>query len=88
MRADSFARNLLDWPHYTRPADLDGCRVPEVLVSGNHAEIRRWRKRAAVRRTIERRPELLRRSVLDEEEREILQDLQGPGQARKAGAGI
>ncbi len=88
VRADSFTRNLLDWPHYTRPADLDGCRVPEVLVSGNHAEIRRWRKRAAVRRTIERRPELLRRSVLDEEEREILQDLQGPGQARKAGAGI
>ncbi len=88
VRADSFTRNLLDWPHYTRPADLDGCRVPDVLVSGNHAEIRRWRKRAAVRRTIERRPELLRRSVLDEEEREILQDLQGPGQARKAGAGI
>ena len=87
-RAESFARNLLDWPHYTRPADLGGCRVPEVLVSGNHAEIRRWRKRAAVRRTIERRPELLQHSVLDEEEREILQDLQGPGQARKAGAGI
>ncbi len=87
VRADSFTRNLLDWPHYTRPADLDGCRVPEVLVSGNHAEIRRWRKRAAVRRTIERRPELLARCALDEEEREILQDLQGPGQARKAGAG-
>jgi tRNA (guanine37-N1)-methyltransferase len=88
VRADSFARNLLDWPHYTRPADLGGCRVPEVLVSGNHAEIRRWRKRAAVRRTIERRPDLLQHSVLDEEEREILQDLQGSGQARKAGAGI
>ncbi len=88
VRADSFARNLLDWPHYTRPADMGGCRVPEVLVSGNHAEIRRWRKRAAVRRTIERRPDLLQRSVLDEEEREILQDLQGSGQAGKAGAGI
>ena len=87
VRADSFVRNLLDWPHYTRPADLGGSRVPEVLVSGNHAEIRRWRKRTAVRRTIERRPELLERCALDEEEREILRDLQGPAQAGKAGAG-
>lgn len=87
VRGDSFARNLLDWPHYTRPADLDGCRVPDVLVSGNHAEIRRWRKRAAVGRTMERRPELLRQCVLDDEEREILRDLQGLGRTRKAGAG-
>ena len=43
VRRDSFVRNLLDWPHYTRPADLDGRRVPDVLISGNHAEIRRWR---------------------------------------------
>ena len=87
VRGDSFARNLLDWPHYTRPADLDGCRVPDVLVSGNHAEIRRWRKRVAVGRTMERRPELLRQCVLDDEEREILRDMQGLGRTRKAGAG-
>ncbi len=77
VRRDSFVRNLLDWPHYTRPADLDGRRVPDVLISGNHAEIRRWRKRSAVRRTLERRPELLDQSPLDEEEREILRDLRG-----------
>ncbi|MCY4601220.1 MAG: tRNA (guanosine(37)-N1)-methyltransferase TrmD [Acidobacteria bacterium] len=77
VRRDSFVRNLLDWPHYTRPADLDGARVPDVLISGNHAEIRRWRMRSAVRRTLERRPELLEQSPLDEEEREILRDLRG-----------
>lgn len=86
VRSDSFARRLLDWPHYTRPAELDGRRVPEVLMSGNHAEIQRWRKQAALRRTLERRPELLERSELDEEEREILRDLQGSHQTRKARA--
>lgn len=86
VRADSFARSLLDWPHYTRPADLDGWRVPEVLMSGDHAGIRRWRKRAAVRRTLERRPDLLERSLLDDEESEILRDLRRIGRARKAGA--
>ena len=86
VRSDSFARRLLDWPHYTRPAELDGRRVPDVLLSGNHAEIRRWRKRSALRRTLERRPELLEQSRLDEEEREILRDLQGSQQTRKAGA--
>ena len=86
VRRDSFVRNLLDWPHYTRPAEFDGWRVPDVLVSGNHAEIRRWRKRSAVRRTLERRPELLEQSVLDDEEREILRDLRGLDERRKAGA--
>ena len=86
VRRDSFVRNLLDWPHYTRPAEFDGWRVPDVLVSGNHAEIRRWRKRSAVRRTLERRPELLEQSVLDDEEREILRDLRGLDERRKARA--
>ena len=86
VRSDSFARKLLDWPHYTRPAELDGRRVPEVLMSGNHAEIQRWRRQAAVRRTLERRPELLERNELDEEERGILRDLQGSHQTRKARA--
>lgn len=81
---DSFSRGLLDFPQYTRPAELtittgggNGAplSVPDVLLSGNHAEIRRWRKRAAVSRTLERRPDLLVGAELDEEEREILREL-------------
>ena len=72
---DSFTRNLLDWPHYTRPAVLDGSKVPDVLLSGNHAEIRLWRKRAALMRTMERRPDLLRSSEMDVEELEIFKKL-------------
>jgi tRNA (guanine37-N1)-methyltransferase len=73
---ESFTRGLLDFPHYTRPAEVGEDRVPEVLLSGNHAEIRRWRKRAAVTRTFERRPELLAGAALDDEEREILRQLE------------
>jgi tRNA (guanine37-N1)-methyltransferase len=79
---DSFSRGLLDFPQFTRPAEIGvGSRgggvlsVPDVLVSGNHAEIRRWRKREALRRTLERRPELLESATLDEEERELLREL-------------
>jgi len=79
---DSFSRGLLDFPHYTRPAELPDRRgdsaalaVPPVLLSGNHAAIRRWRKREAIARTLERRPDLLDRAALDEEEREILREL-------------
>ena len=76
VASDSFNRGLLDFPQYTRPADLntgeveaDGrMKVPEVLLSGNHAEIRRWRKREAVRRTRMERPDLLEGATLDEEE--------------------
>ena len=72
---DSFSRGLLDFPHYTRPAEWDGDRVPEVLLSGNHAAIRRWRKREALVRTYLRRPDLLAAAVLDEEEQELLREL-------------
>ena len=69
---DSFSRGLLDFPQYTRPAELTGSaealKVPDVLLSGNHAEIRRWRKREALSRTLERRPDLLDDASLDEEE--------------------
>lgn len=82
VELDSFSRGLLDYPHYTRPAELageaavDGAgKVPDVLLSGNHAEIRRWRKRQAVERTWRRRPDLLATAVLDDEERQILRDL-------------
>ncbi len=69
VEAESFARGLLDYPHYTRPAEFRGHRVPEVLVSGHHAEIRRWRRREALRRTAERRPELLAAAELEDDER-------------------
>jgi tRNA (guanine37-N1)-methyltransferase len=72
---DSFSRGLLDFPQYTRPAEVGDLRVPEVLLSGNHAEIRRWRKREALTRTLERRPDLLAEASLDEEELEILKEL-------------
>jgi tRNA (guanine37-N1)-methyltransferase len=68
VEGDSFARGLLDYPHYTRPAEYAGRRVPEVLLSGHHAEIRRWRRQQALRRTWERRPDLLMSALLDEEE--------------------
>jgi tRNA (guanine37-N1)-methyltransferase len=86
---DSFERGLLDHPHYTRPADVNGDSVPDVLLSGNHAEIRRWRKHEAVKRTLERRPDLLTRDglALDEEEREILRRLRDSELDRKARAG-
>jgi tRNA (guanine37-N1)-methyltransferase len=81
---DSFSRGLLDFPQYTRPAKLtwpggaaesSGMSVPEVLLSGNHGEIRRWRKREAVARTLERRPDLLAGATLDEEEQELLREI-------------
>jgi tRNA (guanine37-N1)-methyltransferase len=69
VEAESFARGLLDHPHYTRPAEFQGWTVPDVLLSGHHAEIARWRKREAVKRTLAARPELLAGAVLDVEER-------------------
>lgn len=76
VAGDSFSRGLLDYPHYTRPAEIAGrLEVPDVLLSGNHAEIRRWRKRESLQRTLERRPELLESATLDDEEQEILREL-------------
>ena len=72
---DSFARGLLDFPHYTRPAEFRELKVPDVLVSGHHGEIRKWRKRQALALTLSRRPELLAEAELDVEEQEILREL-------------
>jgi tRNA (guanine37-N1)-methyltransferase len=68
---------LLDYPHYTRPADFRGMPVPEVLVSGNHDEIRRWRRRTALEKTLRNRPDLLNRVELSEEDRELLAQIKG-----------
>lgn len=72
VEADSFTRGLLDYPHYTRPSEFEGRQVPEVLLSGHHAEIRRWRREAALQRTKARRPDLLATAELDADEREWL----------------
>ena len=69
---DSFADGLLDCPHYTRPEEFDGQRVPDVLLSGDHERIRRWRLQQALGRTLERRPELLQGRELSPEEQELL----------------
>jgi tRNA (guanine37-N1)-methyltransferase len=69
---DSFTRGLLDHPHYTRPASLRGLDVPAVLLSGHHGEIERWRRQQALRRTYERRPDLLVDEALTDEERQWL----------------
>lgn len=68
-------RRVLDWPHYTRPADFRGMSVPDVLLSGDHAEISRWRRRKALEKTWRKRPELLAELPLDEEEKQLLEDL-------------
>ena len=72
---DSFARGLLDCPHYTRPEDYEGKKVPAVLLSGNHEDIRRWRLKQALSRTLERRPELLTDLSLDDEQSELLAEI-------------
>jgi len=71
---DSFANGLLDWPHYTRPEVFEGRAVPEVLVSGNHAAIRRWRTKQALGRTWVRRPELIEELTLCAEEQRLLDE--------------
>ena len=73
-RGDSFADGLLDWPHYTRPEVSDGLRVPPVLLSGDHEAIRRWRLKQALGRTWQRRPDMLRETQLDEEQRALLEE--------------
>jgi len=67
---------LLDYPHYTRPADFRGWTVPEVLSSGNHDQIRRWRRRKALEKTLRNRPELLKSELLTLEDRRIVEQLQ------------
>ncbi|HID63982.1 MAG TPA: tRNA (guanosine(37)-N1)-methyltransferase TrmD [Anaerolineae bacterium] len=74
---DSHARGLLEGPHYTRPAVFRGWEVPEVLRSGNHAAIARWRREQALRRTLERRPDLLAQADLTPQDREFLAQLAG-----------
>jgi tRNA (guanine37-N1)-methyltransferase len=72
---DSYATDLLEYPQYTRPPEYRGWAVPEVLLSGNHGEIARWRREQAVLRTLRRRPELLNKASLSSEEKYLLSKL-------------
>ena len=83
---DSFTTGILDHPHYTRPADVRGRRVPEVLLSGDHGRIRRWRRKEALRATRERRPDLLQGAVLTPEDRELLREIESETTMGRAAA--
>jgi tRNA (guanine37-N1)-methyltransferase len=68
---ESFSDGLLDYPHYTRPADYRGMKVPDVLLSGNHAEIERWRRRRSIEKTLDRRPDLIKEISGQDAQRQI-----------------
>jgi tRNA (guanine37-N1)-methyltransferase len=74
---------LLDYPHYTRPAEFRGMAVPEVLIGGNHEQIRKWRRGKALEKTLRNRPDLLERQPLSEEDKKLLRNLSAESKARK-----
>ena len=78
---ESFATGLLEYPQYTRPAEFDGRTVPPVLVSGHHEQVRRWRLRESLRRTLERRPELLDGRTLSKDEAKAMNELRAEADA-------
>jgi tRNA (guanine37-N1)-methyltransferase len=77
---DSFSRGLLEHPQYTRPREFAGRKVPEILLSGDHQAIEQWRRQEALRRTWERRPDLLSEAAMSEDEHQILDELKGPSE--------
>ena len=82
LEEESHAQGLLEYPQYTRPAEYRGMAVPDVLLSGHHAEVAKWRRRESVLRTARRRPDLLERAQLTPEERRMLEEhRQHPGDA-------
>ena len=87
LEEESFAEGLLEYPQYTRPRVFQGMEVPEVLLSGDHERIRRWRRRESLRRTLERRPDLLEGARLSEEDRRILEELRDEQRRGDRGAG-
>ncbi len=70
---DSHAAGLLEYPHYTRPPEFRGWRVPEILISGDHGKIEKWRREQSLRRTLRRRPDLLEKAPLNEADRQVIQ---------------
>lgn len=81
---DSFSDGMLDWPHYTRPEEWQDAKVPDVLMSGNHAAIARWRRKQALGRTWDRRPDLIDESKLAKEDRQLLEEYRRERQAQQA----
>jgi tRNA (guanine37-N1)-methyltransferase len=81
---DSFYHGLLDYPHYTRPASFMGWDVPPVLIGGNHAEVDKWRRREALKRTLERRPDLIATAPLTAADRRVLEELKVQAQDRSS----
>lgn len=74
---DSFSTGLLEYPHYTRPAEFRGMKVPDVLLSGNHSKIEEWRRQESLKRTLERRPDLLENAPLSERDLLFLKSISG-----------
>jgi tRNA (guanine37-N1)-methyltransferase len=75
VERESFTTGILDYPHYTRPADFRGMEVPPVLLSGNHADILRWRRKEALRATMERRPDLMEKIELSPEDNRLIEEI-------------
>ena len=72
---DSFSYDLLEYPQYTRPENFRGFKVPDILLSGNHEKIRRWRRRESLKRTFDRRHDLLEKAALSDEDKKILEEI-------------
>jgi tRNA (guanine37-N1)-methyltransferase len=79
-RSQHGSGGLLDYPHYTRPAEFAGLRAPEVLMNGDHQQIRRWRREQQLRKTLRNRPDLLERAALSEDDRRLLDAIQNHGE--------
>ncbi len=81
---ESHVNGLLEYPQYTRPSDFRGWPVPEVLLSGNHAQITRWRREQVLRRTVERRPDLIDKSKLGQEEKQLVEQFTALNKAKSS----
>lgn len=75
---ESFVESLLDYPHYTKPYEIRGISVPEILLSGNHEAVRRWRRKESLRQTLLKRPDLLARHTWNPEDRQLLKEVEHP----------
>jgi tRNA (guanine37-N1)-methyltransferase len=78
-RSQHGAGGLLDYPHYTRPAEFAGVKAPEVLLNGDHQQIRQWRREQQLKKTLRNRPDLLERAALSEDDRRMLEDMRKEG---------
>ena len=84
---DSFSDGLLEYPQYTRPVEFEGLRVPDILLSGNHQAIAAWRRREQLRRTLQRRPDLLAHAILSADDLKVLAELRGEMEGDRSESG-